>query len=220
MKKLGFQSEGFKNTTKMTLFSRGSTKKIDKYTRDAPSLIVLLLRLQTLFSLMCRSIIKPTFLSVFFMMPLTVLPAVAVSTDTITLCACPMSACAGRCRDYRIGECQQFDQCFDEINGIFGYVQPELLPGDEEVIVTVFYDENCNSTPLFDSSLNGWQGYCSTKCWSTRSMIGSGGCFSSGTLSDSASSGDSFFRYSKTLWSILIGVVLLFQAGLDNDRYF
>ena len=120
--------------------------------------------------------------------------SVSAGIDTVTLCACPQAPCAGKCRDYKIGECQQFDQCFDRFNGIFGYVIPELL-SDDEVVVNVYSNKDCTLVQ-FDPSVNGWQGYCSSKCWGTISNIGSGGC-------SSAAPSRAGIQNETLLWSLL-----------------
>mmetsp|Transcript_5062 Transcript_5062/g.7683 ORF Transcript_5062/g.7683 Transcript_5062/m.7683 type:complete len:159 (+) Transcript_5062:85-561(+) len=124
---------------------------------------------------------------IFMVFAFTVVSAVSAADiiNIVTLCACPKAPCPGKCRDYKIGECQQFDQCFDERNGIFGFVRPELLLNDE-VVVNVFADENC-TLPKFDPSANDWQGQCSSECWGTISNIGSGGCSSSQTSASTTS---------------------------------
>ena len=107
-------------------------------------------------------------------------------TGTIKLCACDVSPCAGKCQVFNTEQCQPFEQCFNELNGRFGYVYPKIKEGTEdEAVVHVYVDDAC-TIEKFDPETNGWAGFCDTNCWSTRSMIGADGCTSSSSSSSSS----------------------------------
>ena len=131
------------------------------------------------------------FCLIFFILVISRDFELAVS-DTIKLCACDFSPCAGSCQVFNAEECQPFEQCFNELNGRFGYIYPKIQ-GDEAV-VNVYVDANC-TIEKFDPEYNGWRGFCDSNCWSTRSMVGADGCISSSSSSSSFSSLNVFSLY-------------------------